>query len=66
MLQRRDGQVFWQGSCAVSNSYYFDKHGDVPLKPMSTVEAAWRAIHFDLGDYVFAGTPAQLPSTRAS
>ncbi|MBF6276185.1 MULTISPECIES: NAD(P)/FAD-dependent oxidoreductase [Nocardia] len=66
MLERRDGQVFWQDSCAVSNSYYFDKHGDVPLKPMSTVEAAWRAAHFDLRDYSFERIPAQLPTTRAS
>ncbi|NKY47872.1 flavin-containing monooxygenase [Nocardia cerradoensis] len=66
MLERRGGQVFWQDSCAISNSYYFDKHGDVPLKPMSTVEAAWRATHFDLGDYTFEQIPAQVPTTRAS
>ncbi|MBF6235515.1 NAD(P)/FAD-dependent oxidoreductase [Nocardia otitidiscaviarum] len=53
MLNRRGTQVFWQDSCALANSYYFDKNGDVPLKPMSTVEAAWRAGHFDLGDYRF-------------
>ncbi|MBF4997785.1 NAD(P)/FAD-dependent oxidoreductase [Nocardia sp. BSTN01] len=66
MLERRGGQVFWQDSCAVSNSYYFDRHGDVPLKPMSTVEAAWRAAHFDLDDYSFEQVTAQLPTTRAS
>ncbi|WP_062994032.1 flavin-containing monooxygenase [Nocardia mikamii] len=66
MLERRGGQVFWQDSCAVSNSYYFDKHGDVPLKPMSTVEAAWRATHFDLSDYTFEQVTAQLPTARAS
>lgn len=66
MLARRGGQVFWQDSCAVSNSYYFDKHGDVPLKPMSTVEAAWRATHFDLGDYTFERVPAQLSSARST
>ncbi|MGW4736908.1 flavin-containing monooxygenase [Nocardia xishanensis] len=54
MLARRGGQVFWQKSCAVSNSYYFDKHGDVPLRPSTTVEAAWRSGHFDLADYRFA------------
>ncbi|AQA05691.1 hypothetical protein BVC93_28710 [Mycobacterium sp. MS1601] len=25
-------QIFWQDSCAQANSYYFDKHGDVPLR----------------------------------
>ncbi|WP_406236678.1 flavin-containing monooxygenase [Nocardia sp. NBC_01009] len=54
MLARRDGQVFWQDSCALANSYYFDAHGDVPLRPSTTVEAAWRSGHFDLSDYRFA------------
>ncbi|MFI1241385.1 flavin-containing monooxygenase [Nocardia salmonicida] len=53
MLARRSGQVFWDESCATANSYYFDKHGDVPLRPSSTVEAAWRSTHFPLTDYVF-------------
>ncbi|NEW47190.1 NAD(P)/FAD-dependent oxidoreductase [Nocardia cyriacigeorgica] len=53
MLARRGGQVFWQDSCATANSYYFDKHGDVPLRPASTLEAAWRSGHFPLADYVF-------------
>ncbi|WP_227984076.1 flavin-containing monooxygenase [Nocardia spumae] len=66
MLDRREGQVFWQDSCAVSHSYYFDKHGDVPLKPMSTIEAAWRATHFDLNDYTFEKAGAQLSRTPAS
>ncbi|MGW4368677.1 flavin-containing monooxygenase [Nocardia takedensis] len=55
MLSRRGGQVFWQEGCATANSYYFDKHGDVPLRPTTTVEAAWRSGHFDLADYRFAG-----------
>ncbi|MBF6172422.1 flavin-containing monooxygenase [Nocardia blacklockiae] len=64
MLDRRAGQVFWQDSCTLANSYYFDKNGDVPLRPMSTVEAAWRAAHFDLGDYRFERSPE--PDARAS
>jgi cyclohexanone monooxygenase len=61
MLERRGGQVFWQDSCTLANSYYFDSHGDVPLRPMSTVEAAWRAAHFDLKDYRFVrvGIPSR-------
>ncbi|MBF6069615.1 NAD(P)/FAD-dependent oxidoreductase [Nocardia farcinica] len=54
MLARRGGQVFWEASCARANSYYFDKHGDVPLRPTTTLEAAWRSGHFDLDDYRFA------------
>ncbi|MGF0319352.1 flavin-containing monooxygenase [Nocardia fluminea] len=54
MLARRGGQVFWDESCAAANSYYFDKHGDVPLRPTSTLESAWRSGHFPLTDYVFS------------
>ncbi len=31
MLKRRGRQIFWQQSCGLANSYYFDDHGDVPL-----------------------------------
>ncbi len=54
VLARRGGQVFWQDSCATANRYYFDNHGDVPLRPASTLEAAWRSGHFPLEDYVFS------------
>jgi cation diffusion facilitator CzcD-associated flavoprotein CzcO len=54
VLGRRDNQIFFQGSCANSNSYYFDKHGDAPFRPSLTLEAAWRSARFDLDDYAFA------------
>ena len=54
VLARRGNQVFFQGSCANANSYYFDKHGDVPFRPSLTLEAAWRSARFDLDDYAFA------------
>jgi cyclohexanone monooxygenase len=58
MLSRRGDQVFWQPGCAVANSYYFDpQHGDVPLKPMSTLEAVWRARRFPLEHYRFERLP---------
>ncbi|MFG1793309.1 flavin-containing monooxygenase [Nocardia sp. NPDC049149] len=53
MLARRRHQIFWQDSCATANSYYFDIHGDVPLRPTTTVESAWRSTHFPLDDYQF-------------
>ena len=55
MLGRRHRQVFFQGSCATANSYYFDRHGDVPLRPATTLEAMWRSGRYDLGDYRFDG-----------
>jgi cation diffusion facilitator CzcD-associated flavoprotein CzcO len=54
VLSRRSNQIFFQGSCASANSYYFDKHGDVPFRPSLTLEAAWRSARFDLDDYAFA------------
>ena len=58
MLRRRGRQVFWEPSCSLANSYYFDEHGDVPLRPVSTFETMWRARRFDLDDYAYAAAPA--------
>lgn len=57
MLGRRDRQVFFQGSCATANSYYFDSHGDVPFRASPTLEVAWRSARFDLDDYRFSRQP---------
>jgi cation diffusion facilitator CzcD-associated flavoprotein CzcO len=53
MMRRRHRQIFWQDSCRLANSYYFDKNGDVPLRPTTTLEAYWRSRRFDLDDYRF-------------
>lgn len=53
MMRKRHRQIFWQDSCRLANSYYFDKNGDVPLRPTTTVEAYWRSRRFDLDDYLF-------------
>jgi cation diffusion facilitator CzcD-associated flavoprotein CzcO len=53
MLARRGGQIVWQDSCSAANSYYFDKHGDVPFRPSPTLETVWRSARFDLDDYRF-------------
>ncbi|MGZ4586007.1 MAG: flavin-containing monooxygenase [Mycobacterium sp.] len=53
MLRKRHRQIFWQDSCQLANSYYFDKNGDVPLRPATTVEAYLRSRRFDLDDYRF-------------
>jgi cyclohexanone monooxygenase len=53
MMRKRHRQIFWQDSCKLANSYYFDKHGDVPLRPATTLHAWWRSRRFRLDDYVF-------------
>lgn len=55
MMRRRHRQIFWQDSCGLANSYYFDKNGDVPLRPGTTPEVYWRSRRFDLDDYRFTG-----------
>jgi cyclohexanone monooxygenase len=53
VMRRRHRQVFWQDSCRQANSYYFDKNGDVALRPATTFEVYWRSRRFDLDDYRF-------------
>jgi cyclohexanone monooxygenase len=53
MMRKRHRQIFWQDSCKDANSYYFDKNGDVPLRPTTTLEAYWRSRRFPLHDYAF-------------
>ncbi len=54
MMRKRHRQIFWQDSCALANSYYFDRNGDVPLRPATTMEAYWRSRRFPLRDYAFS------------
>ncbi len=49
MMRKRHRQVFWQDSCRLANSYYFDQNGDVPLRPTTTAEAYWRSRSSDPG-----------------
>jgi cation diffusion facilitator CzcD-associated flavoprotein CzcO len=53
MMRKRHRQVFWQDSCRLANSYYFDQNGDVPLRPTTTAEAYWRSRRFPIQDYEF-------------
>jgi cation diffusion facilitator CzcD-associated flavoprotein CzcO len=66
MLARRKYQIFWQDSCANANSYYFDRHGDVPLRASTTIESSWRSTHFPLADYDFRRVPERIPATTTS
>lgn len=54
MLGRRHNQIFFRGTCATANSYYFDRHGDVPFRASPSLETIWRSARFSLDDYSFA------------
>jgi len=53
MKARAPNQLFFSNRCETANSYYFDKHGDVPFRPATSLEAHWRSMTFDLDDYEF-------------
>ena len=54
MMRKQHRQIFWQDSCLLANSYYFDKNGDVPLRPATTLEAYWRSRRYPMSDYRFS------------
>ncbi|MBV8967179.1 MAG: NAD(P)/FAD-dependent oxidoreductase, partial [Mycobacteriaceae bacterium] len=54
MMRKRHTQIFWQDTCSLANSYYFDSHGDVPLRRATTLETIWRSRRFPLSDYAFS------------
>lgn len=60
-IQRRQkNTVFLNHNCSLSNSYYFDKHGDAPmLRPSTSVEMLWRAKHLPMDNYRFSRTDNQ-------
>ncbi|CAM3589844.1 flavin-containing monooxygenase [Smaragdicoccus niigatensis] len=51
MLARRRNQIYFSDSCNGSNSYFFDQHGDVPIRAALTPEVHWTSGHFNLKDY---------------
>ena len=53
-MRKRHTQIFWQDSCKLANSYYFDSHGDVPLRRATTFETIWRSRRYPLSDYAFS------------
>ncbi|MCW5828437.1 MAG: NAD(P)/FAD-dependent oxidoreductase [Deltaproteobacteria bacterium] len=54
MKRNLKSTVFVNGSCASSNSYYFNQHGESPLlRPTPTAMGIWSAGHYPLKDYRF-------------
>lgn len=54
ILKRRRNQVTFFGNCAASNSYYYDRNGDVPLIRPATQLGQWLRSHLvSMNNYVF-------------
>jgi cation diffusion facilitator CzcD-associated flavoprotein CzcO len=67
VLRRQQSTVFLTHSCASSNSYYFDKHGDAPmLRPATSMEVLWRAKHFPMDHYRFSRAEAGAGAAAAA
>ena len=63
--RRREDTVLFGGSCAASNSYYFDKHGDTPgLRPVTGLEHWLKSIFFSMNDYDFRTVNCQTSADR--
>jgi hypothetical protein len=55
MQQRLQDSVFSLGSCASSNSYYFNQHGEATLLRATSTIGSWReAGSFPIEDYAYA------------
>jgi cation diffusion facilitator CzcD-associated flavoprotein CzcO len=54
MTDKLGNSVFYNGSCATANSYYFNQHGEAAiLRPTSTITARYEADRFPLEDYSY-------------
>lgn len=57
-LDRRTGQIFYHNDCSRAYSYYYDRHGDVPIFRASTTIAAQRHTRrVDFDAYEFRTPP---------
>jgi len=55
MLSRMPSTVFKAGSCSLSNSYYFNRHGDSPfIRPSLGIITWWESHSFSMNHYNFA------------
>jgi cation diffusion facilitator CzcD-associated flavoprotein CzcO len=55
MTEQLGDSVFYRGSCATANSYYFNQHGEATLlRPNSTITTHREATRFPLDDYAYA------------
>jgi cation diffusion facilitator CzcD-associated flavoprotein CzcO len=62
-VERLQRSLWHTGTCADSNSYYFDHHGDTPFLRPTSSRQAWRAARtFPLDDYRFETLAAARPA----
>ncbi|MGH3524538.1 MAG: flavin-containing monooxygenase, partial [Mycobacterium sp.] len=65
-LQRQQKNFLFTPTCAGSNTYYIDSHGDSPFRPSTHGEMYWQNRHYDLDVYRYSVGRAVPPSTVAA
>ncbi|MFG1791789.1 flavin-containing monooxygenase [Nocardia sp. NPDC049149] len=53
-LRRQERNFLFTPTCAGSNTYYIDNHGDSPFRPTTHGEMYWHNRHFDLDVYRYS------------
>lgn len=64
-LKRQEKNFLFTPTCAGSNTYYINSHGDSPFRPSTHGEMYWQNRHFDLDVYHYRVGSA-VPSVRAA
>lgn len=65
-LKRQQKNFLFTPTCAGSNTYYIDNHGDSPFRPSTHGEMYWQNRHFDLDVYNYgAAATAAVPAVAA-
>ena len=65
-LRRNEKSLFFTPTCAGSNTYYVNQHGDSPFRPSTHGEMYWQNRHFNLDSYLYDTSTVALPSRRVS
>jgi cation diffusion facilitator CzcD-associated flavoprotein CzcO len=66
-LRRQERNFLFTPTCAGSNTYYIDYHGDSPFRPTTHGEMYWHNRHYDLDVYRYGdGTPPDQELVAAS
>lgn len=63
-LKRQEKNFLFTPTCAGSNTYYLDNHGDSPFRPTTHGEMYWQNRHYDLDVYRYS-TPAESATAAA-
>jgi hypothetical protein len=65
-LARQKRNVLFTPTCAGSNTYYIDYHGDSPFRPTTHGEMYWQNRHYDLDVYQYGAGSTDVHHVAAT